>query len=91
MSDELKLEVQALRTLIVVLFKQMKEVTARAEALRCLLVWKQTFSQAEFDEMCEKALAEWDRAMGAAVNEASQVANDAAIQRLLEKYEGTKQ
>lgn len=90
-SDKPEADIAALKTLFGFLLKRTKEVTARAEALRCLCELHGVFDHAEYEKWYADALAEWDRAMSAALTEANQVAIGAALDRLLQSHEGTKQ
>jgi hypothetical protein len=84
-------EVKALRFFTEFLMREIKKVTARGEAYRCLLISKGVFSNDEFEEMYAKSLAEWDRAMTDAVVVGQKVAIDEGFQKLLERHQGTKQ
>lgn len=73
------------------LLNRVKEATARAEAIRCLCENRGVFDHAEYEKWYAEALTEWDRAMSVALTEATQVAIGAALDRLLQSHEGTKQ
>lgn len=90
-TGEIENEVKAHRLFIVLLMEEIKKVTARAEAYRCLLISKGTFSNAEFEQAYTDALTEWDRQLHQALRDGQKGAIDGGFRRLLEKHEGTKQ
>jgi hypothetical protein len=87
-------EIAALKALVGFLLKQVKELTARAETLRALLVAHHVFDEAEYERLYAQSLSEFERAMNTGLLQAAkamEAANAAAIQQLLETHEGPKQ
>jgi hypothetical protein len=85
------LEIAALKSLVIFLLKNLKEVMASSEAVRALLVQRDVFSQDIYDQTLQLALTEWDRSLKEILQQNAAIANDAAMRKWLEEFQGPTQ
>jgi hypothetical protein len=88
MTPTTERKVETLWTCAQILIQQIRELHASCETYRALLVNHNVFSQAEFEKTQVNSLAEFDRALGNALQLALDTASDDMLQQLSERTKG---